>query len=509
MLLKNHPNQDQVKFALDIIEHGARIQYDGPRSNFPNSRNLPSSREQPQEVDKFLQEETQAGRISGPFPSPPTNNLRIVPLGVVPKENGKFRITSNYSFPLGSSVNDDVLKLECKLSCFNDAVEMLSRLPPQTQLMKVDVKSAFRLITVHKDDRHLLGMRWRDQYYIDNCLPFGLSSSPPLWERFSRLIHWILTNVARIPHIVHYVDDFLIAVPPGVNPLRVLQLIRNCFSILGVPIQESKLDGPATILHYLGIGLDTNQQLAFITTQKKEKAIKALQYLLRTQQCNVRQAQSVIGTLAFLAKVIPAGTPFLGRLRAVVATAENGVVTIDTCSKLDIKWWLKMLPGWNGLSLFRISGETLKLATDACLEGFGAVFGKHWFAGAWPTELTALARRAKTNSMPFLELAAIVLALTTWGNKLRLMNVELSSDCQPMVEAVNRSYSPQPQILQLLRAITIITLKHNFTLKLKHIPGVTNRAPDLLSRNQISTFQQEFTDMDPQPTPINSQIPKA
>ena len=34
-------------------------------------------------------------------------------------------------------------------------------------LAKIDIESAFRNIPVHPDDRHLLGMRWNDELFID------------------------------------------------------------------------------------------------------------------------------------------------------------------------------------------------------------------------------------------------------------------------------------------------------------------------------------------------------
>ncbi len=43
-----------------------------------------------------------------------------------------------------------------------------------TLLAKIDIESAFRNVPVHPDDRHLLGMTWENQLYIDAELSFGL-----------------------------------------------------------------------------------------------------------------------------------------------------------------------------------------------------------------------------------------------------------------------------------------------------------------------------------------------
>jgi len=68
---------------------------------------------------------------------------------------------------------------------------------PHSLLAKVDIKSAFRLIPVHPADRHLLGMQWRQQVYIDKCLPFGLHSAPKLFNIMADLLSFLYCYSAR------------------------------------------------------------------------------------------------------------------------------------------------------------------------------------------------------------------------------------------------------------------------------------------------------------------------
>ena len=54
----------------------------------------------------------------------------------------------------------------------------------------------------------------------------------------------------------------------------------------------------------------------------------------------------------------------------------------------------------------------LGLYTDAAAsKGYGAIFGKHWFGGAFPTEW-------KDFNITFLELFPIVLAVHIWGSHM-------------------------------------------------------------------------------------------
>ena len=43
-----------------------------------------------------------------------------------------------------------------------------------TLLAKFDVASAYRIVGIHPSNRPLLGMKWREQYFVDMTLLFGL-----------------------------------------------------------------------------------------------------------------------------------------------------------------------------------------------------------------------------------------------------------------------------------------------------------------------------------------------
>ncbi len=63
------------------------------------------------------------------------------------------------SSPEGASVNDGVndgvSRDTCSLSY--TSVDVIAKKVPDT---KMDIKQAYRMVPVHPDDRHLLGMRW-------------------------------------------------------------------------------------------------------------------------------------------------------------------------------------------------------------------------------------------------------------------------------------------------------------------------------------------------------------
>ena len=59
-------------------------------------------------------------------------------------------------------------------------------------MAKLDLQHAYRIVPVHPDDRPLLGMFWRNDIYLDNCLPFGLRSAPKIFSAMADALMWIM-----------------------------------------------------------------------------------------------------------------------------------------------------------------------------------------------------------------------------------------------------------------------------------------------------------------------------
>ena len=314
--LSNHPDKAFVKQLIYDLQHGCTIGYNG--SQFANlAKNLTSAHQQPEVIDAALKKECEAGRILGPFPTPPLSNFRTSGLGLVPKHDGGWRVIHHLFAPIGLSINDFIDSNTYSLSycSVDDAYAFINQLGPGTLLCKIDLKDAFRLIPVHPADWNLLGIHWKQQFFIDTCLPFGLRSAPYLFNRLANAIHWTLENNYNIPHILHYLDDFLTAGPADSNVCSTyLHSMLTFCNKINAPIKQSKVEGPTTCLTFLGIQLDTISMEASITSERKQSLLNELQLMHTRHKCTKCELLSLIGKLSFSCKVLPAGRIFLRRL---------------------------------------------------------------------------------------------------------------------------------------------------------------------------------------------------
>ena len=135
--------------------------------------NLPSALEHPEVVTAKIDKELAAGRISGPFKTPPFHNLVTSPLGLVEKKTpGQFRLIHNLSHPHGGSINSGIFK-DCstvQYASVDDAIKMIPKLGRGCFLAKTDVRNAFRILPLRPIEYHMFGFVWNNLYFYDRAL---------------------------------------------------------------------------------------------------------------------------------------------------------------------------------------------------------------------------------------------------------------------------------------------------------------------------------------------------
>ena len=418
--LRHHPDRDFAESVLSDICQGVSLGYQGPRVS-ATSPNLQSASANPGVIYANLAKECTSGRIAGPYNTPPLPDLRCSGVGLVPKRSGGWRMITHLSAPPGGSINDYIQREEFSLQycSIDDAIRLIQKHGQGTLMAKVDIKNAFRLLPVQRTDWHLLGIRWRGQFYVDKCLPFGLRSAPFLFNRVADAFAWILTNNYGVSDLIHYLDDFFTVGHHNSGHCQDhLTSIIRAAELLHIPLAPEKVEGPQSIMTFLGIELDSVQGLARLPQEKLEEIRHQLTTWGKRRKCTKRELLALIGKLSFAIKVVPAGRTFLRRLIDLSMTVHrmHHHITLTSLARKDIEWWQHFLPAWPGVALFLEPGWAraidLNLFTDAAgAIGFGGYFQGAWFNGRWQTNQTL---DTPGISIAWQELYAIVLAAAVW-----------------------------------------------------------------------------------------------
>ena len=378
--LINHPDTNLVNFLIDDFCNGFSIGYTG--SLTPGQcRNLLSARSNPEAVSSAIFKEVTRSHTAGPFYSLPFVSLHCSPLGAVPKKDGSHRIILDLSSPRGSSINEGISPdlYSVKYSNFDYAIKLVTTVGKNCFMAKLDIKHAFRLCPVHPSDWPYLGYKWLDQYFVDLRLPFGSRSSPFIFNQFAEALLWILICVFGIPHIIHYLDDFFLCASSFEECENDMAKVKLAFSELGVPLAPDKVIGPATVITYLGIEINSVSETIRLPTEKFDELNILLQQWELRKKCTKRELLSLIGSLSFACKVVKPGRMFLRRLidLSTSVTNLNHHISLSSEARADIHWWIDFFPSWNGVEFIQqdlVTSHSLRLFTDASLLGFGAVY---------------------------------------------------------------------------------------------------------------------------------------
>ena len=166
--LEPHPDREFASYILTGIEHGFRVGFNYSQPLSSAKRNMLSASEHYDVVERYIASEWAEGRILGPVDPGSVSALHTSRFGVIPKghASGKWRLITDLSFLDGASVNDGISPTLCSLSY--TTVDKVARAAQQlgtgALLAKVNIKSAYRLVPVHPDDRPLLGVIWKGAY---------------------------------------------------------------------------------------------------------------------------------------------------------------------------------------------------------------------------------------------------------------------------------------------------------------------------------------------------------
>ena len=373
-------------------------------------------------------------------------------------------------------------------------------------LAKLDLENAYRIVPVHPDDRWLLGMEWGGGWYVDTTLPFGLRSAPKIFTALADGLLWIMGHNG-IRRAIHYLDDYLFFGSPGSRECAdALRLALSLCKRLGVPVSKEKIEGPATVLPFLGILLDTTAMELRLPDDKLARLKTTITEWKRKKSCTKRELLSLIGQLQHACKVVRYGRSFLRRMITLSTSVRelHHHLRLNSSFRSDLQWWAVFLPKWNGVSMMAVPMRARPgaiVVSDASGNwGCGAYSSQgEWFQFRWPESWTGIHITIK-------ELLPIVMSCALWGSNWRGKMVKCVCDNAAVVAIINSGRSKDNLAMHLVRCLTFFLSYYDFVLFAEHLPGKDNIAADALSRDNLPLFHQQVSHAAKLPTQLPQEL---
>ena len=100
------------------------------------------------------------------------------------------------------------------------------------------------------------------------------------------------------------------------------------------------------------------------------------------------------------------------------------------------------------------------------------------------------------------ELFPVVIAASLWGHQWSSKRVEFHSDNMAVVGLLRSGTSRDPNMMVLLRHLSLMAARHSFAFTASHRAGVDNASAYALSRFQFQRFHHLHPRAALDPTPI-------
>ena len=316
-------------------------------------------------------------------------------------------------------------------------------------------------------------------YLHDKRLPFGARTSPMIFHRLTQAVCRMMAR--RGYTVLAYLDDFLIIETTQLQCKVAFDTLLDLLGSLGFTVNWSKVVYPTQCLVFLGVEIDTVKCELRLSEDRVSVLLSLLQYTSSKRKCSKLHLQRLLGKLNWAARVVRGGRIFLRRLITLANSVKRPYhrVYLNLNARADLQWWISLLPTHNCKSLFLSVTPELPtpVLTDASLSG-GGLWESDWMYVNWALDYPAL----RPLHINYKETFAIVLAAHRWAPCWSGYRVVVKSDSQVAAAILNKGSTSCPVIMDWIRSLFWLKEYYNFSLSIKHIPGVANTLADSVSR---------------------------
>lgn len=290
--------------------------------------------------------------------------------------------------------------------------------------------------------------------YCDQALPFGLRSAPKLFTAVADGLAWALACQGA-SNFLHYLDDyFFCSAAQSSSCSDMLELAIPLCDYLGFPVAPDKVAGPCTCLTFLGIEIDSVEQVLRLPGQKLARLQSLVQEWSRKKSASKHDLQVLLGHLNHAAAVVRPGRSFLREIISAMSRPRRSshLVRLDGACRADIAWWAMFLGSWNGVSFIPSPSVSITVVADASGSwGCGAVCHQscEWFQLEWPDSWHERNIAAK-------ELVPLVLGAAIWGRGWSGLTVRFLSDNSAVVAALLSRSARDPVLSHLCTLLVFL-----------------------------------------------------
>ena len=180
------------------------------------------------------------------------------PIVCVPKTDGSVRICGDYKGTVNPAIQTEQFPIPT-------LEEIRGRVSSWKKFTKIDLRSAYQQLVLDEEAQKLCTINTHKGLFRYTRLPFGISSSPAIWQRFIEQV------LAGLDGTCVIMDDLLVGGSNDDEHLKNLEAVLKQFLKYGLRVKLPKCMFMAPSVIYFGLRFSEN---GLQPTDEKVKAIK-------------------------------------------------------------------------------------------------------------------------------------------------------------------------------------------------------------------------------------------
>lgn len=422
---------------------------------FMRERNLPVS-------IKEKVRETLNKMIEDDILTPVTSSEWATPIVPVVKKDQTIRICGDYRNSVNKCTSCDVYPLPTLDG-------MIQKLMPAKLFSKLDLSQAYLQLVLDDESSKMCTLNTPFGLYRMNRLPYGVSSSPAIFQKT------VETLLKDIPNVVVYIDDILLSGKDQCELNNTTESVLQRLSDVGLVVKKEKCTWNQKSISFLGHVISDK---GVSPMPAKLDAIEKMKH-----PTNTSELKTFLGIVNYYRKFLRDPATILDPLHQLL--------------KKDVPWQWKeeqnnafkaiksLLSSWRVLTPFDPC-KPLVITTDASPVGIGAVLSHRTEEGENPIGFVSrsLNQAERNYSQTEREALAIIFGVLKFQNYLYGHKFVIETDHRPLLGLFGKGYATSKIAAGRISRWCVFLNQFEYTMLYKE--GTKILHADTLSRFPVS-----------------------
>ncbi|GFT52488.1 hypothetical protein TNCV_14661 [Trichonephila clavipes] len=267
---------------------------------------------------------------------------------MVKKKDGSSRMCIDYR-----KLNQKLVKDKFPLPLIEDILDTLQ----EAKVSTLDLRNGFFHVDLDEDCRMYTSFIVSDGQFEFNKVPFGLSTSPRVFQRY---VSSIFRDLTRKGIVISYLDDLVIPAENEQEGLEKLKIIFEVTQKYGLEIKLKKCQFLKKKIEFLGHIVESGTN--------KPSPTKTLAVQKFPEPTTIKQVHSFLGLTGYLRKYIKDYSKIAKPLSDL--TRKENLFVCGAQQKEAFEKLKKIMSEGPILHIYKHERKT-ELHTDACKKGYG------------------------------------------------------------------------------------------------------------------------------------------